>query len=74
MVTVYSVLEVADFISGEFEKIQNGDGADGDSSEIIARLDVFLKEIKGEIMPETDYLKIILLKNKKSIDKRVSMV
>ena len=37
-----------DFISGELEKIQNGDQADGDSTEIVADLDEFLMTIKGE--------------------------
>lgn len=32
---VEHVLEVADFITGEMDKIQNGDPADGDSSELI---------------------------------------
>ncbi|MBE5888409.1 MAG: chemotaxis protein CheA [Lachnospiraceae bacterium] len=45
---VEHVLDVADFITNEFEKIQNGESADGDSSGIIAELDVFLKKIKGE--------------------------
>ena len=45
---VEHVLEVADFITNELEKIQNGETADGDASEIIAELDVFLKKIKGE--------------------------
>ena len=45
---VEHVLNVADFITNEFEKIQNGESADGDSSGIIAELDVFLKKIKGE--------------------------
>ena len=45
---VEHVLEVADFITNELEKIENGEAADGDSSEIIARLDKFLKQIKGE--------------------------
>ncbi len=45
---VEHVLEVADFITAELDKIQNGEAADGDSSDIIARLDVFLKDIKGE--------------------------
>ena len=45
---VEHVLEVADFITNELEKIENGEAADGDSSEIIARLDQFLKQIKGE--------------------------
>lgn len=41
------VLEVADFISNEMEKIQNGDPADGEVGEIVARLDVFLEKIKS---------------------------
>ena len=45
---VEHVLEVSDFITEELEKIQNGEAADGDSSEIIKRLDKFLKMIKGE--------------------------
>ena len=44
---VTHVLDVADFISSEMEKIQNGEAADGDSSEIIAELDKFLNKIKG---------------------------
>lgn len=42
------VLEVADFITCELEKIENGEAADGDSTQIIAGLDDFLKMIKGE--------------------------
>lgn len=45
---VEHVLEVADFITNELDKIQNGESADGDASGIIADLDVFLKNIKGE--------------------------
>ena len=45
---VEHVLEVSDFITEELDKIQNGETADGDSSEIIKRLDKFLKMIKGE--------------------------
>lgn len=41
------VLEVADFITGEMDKIENGESADGDSSKIIANIDKFLKKIKG---------------------------
>lgn len=48
MELVEHVLAVEDFISGELEKIQNGDPADGDSTEIVADLDQFLKAIKGE--------------------------
>ena len=45
---VEHVLDVADFITGEMEKIQNGDPVDGDSSAIIQEIDVFLKKIKGD--------------------------
>lgn len=45
---VEHVLEVADFISGEMEKLQNGDSADGDATEIIASVDKFLNSIKGD--------------------------
>ena len=41
------VLEVEDFISGEMEKIRNGDPADGQSGDIIKGLDEFLDTIKG---------------------------
>ena len=44
---VEHVLAVADFITNEMEKIQNGDAADGDSSQIIAEIDKFLKKIKS---------------------------
>ncbi len=42
------VLEVADFISGEMEKLQEGETADGNAGEIIAGIDAFLNKIKGE--------------------------
>lgn len=45
---VEHVLEVSDFITNEMDKIRNGEPTDGDSSGIIANLDVFLKKIKGE--------------------------
>jgi len=41
------VLEVADFISNEMEKIRNGDPVDGQAGEIVATLDEFLGKIKG---------------------------
>lgn len=44
---VEHVLEVSDFITGELDKIQNGEEADGDASSIIAELDKFLETIKG---------------------------
>ncbi len=54
---VEHVLEVADFITGEMDKIRNGSAADGDSKDIIKELDAFLEAIKkgvGEdaLMPE----------------------
>lgn len=42
------VLEVADFITAEMEKLQDGGAADGDASGIIADIDTFLNKIKGE--------------------------
>ncbi len=45
---VEHVLTVADFITAEMEKIENGEGADGDATEIVAELDKFLAKIKNE--------------------------
>ena len=45
---VEHVLTVEGFISNEMEKIRNGDTPDGDPAEIIADLDRFLDQIKGE--------------------------
>ncbi|MCR5256068.1 MAG: chemotaxis protein CheA [Acetatifactor sp.] len=45
---VEHVLTVSDFITEEMDKLSNGEAADGDASEIVADLDVFLKKIKGE--------------------------
>lgn len=42
------VLEVADFITAEMDKLQDGEAADGDASGIIADIDAFLNKIKGE--------------------------
>ncbi len=44
---VEHVLKVADFITDELDKIQNGEEADGNSKPIIAELDKFLNKIKG---------------------------
>ncbi len=49
---VEHVLEVNDFISGELEKIRNGNPVDGDASEIIERLGKFLKMIKKGVKKE----------------------
>ncbi|MDE6530966.1 MAG: chemotaxis protein CheA [Lachnospiraceae bacterium] len=43
---VEHVLEVADFISGEMDKIRNGSSADGDPAGILKRLNSFLETIK----------------------------
>ena len=44
---VEHVLEVADFITAEMEKIQNGESADGDATEKVAAIDKFLNAIKN---------------------------
>lgn len=44
---VEHVLEVADFISNEMDKIRSGSPVDGDASEIIAGLDKFLNMLKN---------------------------
>lgn len=44
---VAHVLDVADFITNEMEKIENGEPVDGDASAIIADLDKFLEKISG---------------------------
>ncbi len=41
------VLQVTDFISGEMEKLENGDSADGQSGEIVAKIDTFLTALKS---------------------------
>ncbi|MBP3542807.1 MAG: Hpt domain-containing protein, partial [Lachnospiraceae bacterium] len=43
------VLDVADFITAEMDKIREGNDTDGDPTELIETLDVFLKQIKHEI-------------------------
>lgn len=47
MELVEHVLEVADFITNEMDKLQNGQQADGDATEILASIDKFLNSIKG---------------------------
>ncbi len=46
---VEKVLAVSDFVSGELDKIRNGEKSDGDETKILEDLDVFLGRIKGEI-------------------------
>ena len=41
------VLQVADFITGEMEKLQNGEGADGSSAELVKAIDGFLTALKS---------------------------
>lgn len=45
---VAHVLDVADFINTEMDKLSDGEEADGDGSQILDDLDQFLSEIKGE--------------------------
>lgn len=55
---VAHVLQVADFIENEMEKIQDGNEVDGDPADIIAEIDSFLESIKkgaveqGKELPE----------------------
>ncbi len=54
---VEHVLAVADFITGEMDKLSNGEQADGQSSELVARLDKFLEMIKGELKEKKEEIK-----------------
>lgn len=45
---VEHVLTVADFITAEMEKLENGEAADGSAKEIIADIDKFLAQIKDD--------------------------
>lgn len=47
------VLDVADFIMGEMDKLSDGEDADGDATELVGKLDAFLHKIKGEDPKET---------------------
>lgn len=44
---VAHVLDVADFITGEMDKISEGESADGDATELVSTLDDFLCSIKA---------------------------
>ena len=44
---VEHVLDVADFITGELDKLSDGENADGDATEIVESLDTFLNKING---------------------------
>ena len=46
------VLDVSGFISGELDKIKEGEEPDGDESEIMENLETFLKKIKNEIVKD----------------------
>ncbi len=46
---VSHVLDVADFITAEMDKIRDGNDPDGDPTELIDAMDIFLKQIKHEI-------------------------
>ncbi len=46
---VEKVLAVSDFITGELDKIKNGEAADGTEEELLKELEEFLGCIKGEI-------------------------
>lgn len=42
------IFQVLDFINGEMEKIRDGGDPDGDNSQLISKMDAFLKQIKDE--------------------------
>lgn len=46
---VEHVLSVSDFVTGELDKIKDGEEVDGDESGLLADLDEFLNRLKGEI-------------------------
>lgn len=46
---VDKVLAVSDFVTGEMDKIKDGDNPDGDETQLVEDLDEFLSRIKGEI-------------------------
>lgn len=46
---VEKVLAVSDFVSGEMNKIKEGEKADGDEAELLKDLEDFLNRLKGEI-------------------------
>ncbi|WP_310603337.1 chemotaxis protein CheA [Anaerosporobacter sp.] len=57
------IFKVADFISGEFDKIGNGDAPDGSSEQLIKQIEDFLVKIKSnmsesgvELPPENKYV------------------
>ena len=57
------VLDVADFITGELDKIKEGETPDGDETKIVADIDRFLKRLKSgieeqgeELPPENEYV------------------
>ncbi len=50
------VLEVSDFVTGELEKIKNGDTPDGDESKLVDEIDKFLTKIKTGISQKGDEL------------------
>ena len=54
---VEHVLATADFITGELEKLSNGESADGQAAELITRLDDFLNRIKGELKEKQEEIK-----------------
>ena len=62
------VLQVADFITAEMEKIQDGESADGDATEIVAAIDGFLTGLKngdgekGKEIKENVYVEINVMK------------
>lgn len=57
MELVELVLDVADFITGEMDKLSNGEKADGVAKELIDKIDVFLSSIKGDASEKEKVIK-----------------
>lgn len=50
------IFQVSDVISGEFDKIRDGEDPDGDSSELIAVIEKFLDKIKNNVSEKGEEL------------------
>jgi two-component system chemotaxis sensor kinase CheA len=57
MELVELVLDVADFITGEMDKLSNGEQADGIASDLIKEIDDFLGKIKGDAKEKEKVIK-----------------
>ena len=59
------IFQVLDFINGEMEKIRDGGDPDGDNSQLISKMDAFLKQIKDENgIPQILHTKFEIVRNR----------